>query len=144
MKPINTALHQLALPLILGMAGAINLSCAAQAEHLAVGRHPAPGADAEITLVETDAGDQDVHIQVSHLPPPERIDTSFTHYLIWFAPEGRTRRLVGTLDYDRGTRRGEFVTRSAFDRFEVLMTAEREEEPREPSDAVIFRRGVVN
>lgn len=113
-------------------------ACASGLSVQATGRGPAYGADARIELEEGDAGNHQLAVKIEHLVPPHRIDGKFDQYAVWIDPEHRTPRLVGILDYDEEDRAGKLETLTPYEKFDLLVTAERSGRPSDPHGTVVL------
>ncbi|HEY8429257.1 MAG TPA: anti-sigma factor [Sandaracinaceae bacterium] len=132
---------------ILSLLGALMLaiaSCGGGRSYVATGRGPALSADARIDVVPVSAGNRQVRVHVEHLLPPERLHEDFSTYSVWIVPPGGRPIPVGTLDYDRSSRRGQLVTVTPFERFRVLVTAEPNTRTGFPTGAVVIDQDVAS
>ncbi len=106
------------------------------------GTNRAVGTDAEVTVKDDDAGNHQLSVEVRHLPPPGRIASGHTHFVVWSIPEGGMPQHVGALEYDEDDRVGTLETLTPFEIFQVRITAEKERLPRSPSEHVVVRQSV--
>lgn len=111
-------------------------ACSASTSVRTVGRGRAASADAEIVLESADGGNHRLSVDVSHLPPPERLADRFDRYAVWVRPHGEDLRLAGRLVYDEEARTGFFSTVTPFEDIEVILSAE---SSRDMSDLPIGR-----
>jgi hypothetical protein len=97
------------------------------------------GADGEARWEEIAGGAILVELKMEHLPPPGRIASGLTTYVVWFAPSGSTPSRAGTLEYDEGDRTGRMSATNATKQFQVIVSAERNLQIASPSDYVVAR-----
>ena len=103
------------------------------------GTQLARGADATIDVGGMSGGSRLVELRASHLPPPGRLRDGMQHYALWVRKDGHSN-LLAIMEYDEGSRQGYARGTTAYGSFQVMLTAERNRHPTEPSDAVIFRQ----
>ena len=113
-----------------GCGGAIQLT----------GTQIASGADAELNISDAHGGSRMVELHATHLPPPARLRQGMTVFALWAKTRGQSR-LLGFMEYDEGSREGTARGTTPYPTFQVILTAERNRTPQEPSDAVVFRQG---
>ena len=103
------------------------------------GSQRAVGADATITVGGLAGGSRLVELHAHHLPPPERVQQGTRHYAMWFSKQGRPSALGSIMEYNPGSRYGYARATTGFTgAFRIIVTAERTNQPAEPSDVVIF------
>lgn len=115
--------------------------CGGPSEQTVHGTQLAPGADAHITAdIDSDAVTTRLAVDVAHLSPPERIESGSKHFVVWQRPNSASPwRRVGVLDYDPDTRKGGLAEMTVpHANFELLITAERQSNPRSPSSAAVI------
>ncbi|WP_437563208.1 hypothetical protein [Sorangium sp. So ce542] len=115
--------------------------CGGPSEQTVHGTQLAPGADAHITAdIDSDASTTRLAVDVAHLSPPERIESGGQHFVVWQRPSSESPwRRVGVLDYDPDTRKGRLAEMTVpHANFELLITAERQSNPRSPSTAAVI------
>ena len=127
------------------LAGVVVIAaCGGASEYAVQGMAPAQGADGEITVEATDAGNQTLVVTMNHLMPPDRLGNGLTSYVVWIIPEGRDAELAGILAYDPEERTGQLMTTTPYPRFQVLVTAEAERRPHSPGEIIVVRRSVTS
>lgn len=124
-----------ALALLLG-------ACGGGTQYLIEGGGVAAGADTYIDVAPREDGSQQVHVEVRHLPPPERLGLDLATYAVWIAPSGASPRRAGRLTYDRDTRAGVLTLVTRHRRFRLLVTAEPWPVLESPSPVVVVDQDV--
>jgi hypothetical protein len=103
------------------------------------GNQRAIGADGEARWEEIAGGAILVELEMEHLPPPSRLGSGLTTYVVWFAPTGSQPSRAGTLEYDEDDRTGRMSATNATKQFQVIVSAERNLEAVSPGDYTIAR-----
>jgi hypothetical protein len=116
--------------------------CASRYEAFGLAPHTAAKADIEVRVNWTE--NREVKLRVEHLPPPRKVDLSYSVYAVWFAVPGHPVVKAGVLDYDMDERRGDLVATSPHHKFEVLVSLEKDASVDAPSDAIVLRQVVAN
>ena len=102
-----------------------------------------PEAAGVIDIKQTSNANEKLTVKVEHLPPPASLAPDLRTFVVWIDPgRGRAPMPVGQILIDEKHRSGEVVTVTAFERFEVLITAESVATPTRPSQHVILQGGV--
>ena len=117
-------------------------SCGGPMKYQLEGISPAEGADGQVEIEKTEAGNHRVSVEVMHLLPPKRIEAKLATYCVWFAPVGKEVRLAGILAYDNDKRKGSFETSTPYGNFDLIVTAEQVETPTFPSSVVVMKQRV--
>jgi hypothetical protein len=110
----------------------------------ATGEHPARGANADVRVARTPAGNRMVNLDVRWLPPPDRIDPTANAYGVWIVPELGQPIPAGLLEYDQGDRSGNLAIVTPFDRFRIIITPQNREQLQRPGDVVVIQQEVVS
>lgn len=103
----------------------------------------APGADAKIVAdVANDQGQTSLQIEVTNLPPPERVNQNAKVFVAWYRKGPSTIwSRIGGLKYDEGDREGSLSGSVPETAFDLTVSAEASEAPASPSaDVVIAQR----
>jgi hypothetical protein len=99
-----------------------------------------PGADADI---EADVNEQQrqtqLTVEITNLPPPDRVEPSSQHYVAWYrpGPDALWTR-VAVLAYEPDTRQGRLQSSVPELRFVLQITAEPSVDGASPSPNVVF------
>ena len=129
------------LILALGAGGCATVRSAMGTDGQRISLRPSestPGAQGHVKVVETDDKNNELAIEVSHLPPANRLDPQKSKYMVWIDPgDGRTIPL-GQLELDKN-QSAEATLTTPFETFELIVTAEPPGAPDQPSDAVVLR-----
>ncbi len=101
-----------------------------------------PGARGTVEVKpEKDSNNSKVTIKVEHLPRPSLLSPQAERYVVWVQPEGQEAQNEGTLNVDNNQKGNmEFTTTAT--RFVVLVTAENEPNPQQPSNRVVLRSDI--
>ncbi len=95
-------------------------------------------ADIVVKVNKTELRELTMHFE--HLAPPRRIDPSFRAYVVWIVVPGHAAAKVGVLDYDEDRREADILATSAYPKFEVLVTLERDLSVATPGSQVVLRK----
>jgi hypothetical protein len=136
MKKLATLIFACAL------AGATLVGCGGALEHAVVGQHEAASADGIVRVEETGAGNRLVTIHLDNLPPPERVATGASAYVVWFVGANAAPIKAANLAYDSDARVGDAMATTTLATFELRVTAERTGEVTTPSDKVALSHRV--
>ncbi len=105
--------------------------------------HFAAHAHARIVVAHTESGDCRVRLSVGRLPPPERLGLDLSNYTVWIVPRGARPIAAGRLRYDRRRGHGDFVVRTRYERFRLMVTAEPGLRSGRPSPVIVVDRTVA-
>jgi hypothetical protein len=108
------------------------------------GSSRAPGADAKI-IAEVNKGQSNTKLEIiaENLPPPDRLQPGTTAFVVWQRKNDTAGwQRVGTLNYDKGKRRGTLEATAPETKFELVITAEVNATPASPSSNVMFSQVV--
>jgi hypothetical protein len=100
-----------------------------------------PAAKGKVKVEPQKDGNNVVKLEIEHLAPPYHADPQATYYVVWLKPQGAPPQNVGVLKVD-GDQKGKFETRTAFEKFDVLVTAERMPNATQPSPHQMVRASV--
>jgi hypothetical protein len=96
----------------------------------------------QLSVESTRSGQRVLVVQLTELPPPERIASGLTEFVVWIE-DGRGRRVkAGTLRYDRARHAGNLLATTDLSAFTVQITGERSEDVSAPSDVLVAERRV--
>jgi hypothetical protein len=103
-----------------------------------------PGAELHIVAeVKRDQFRTRLLFRAENLSPPERILDGGQAYVLWARRNSETPwTRLGALEYQPGSRQGSLETTYKDVRFEVVLTAERGDQPPSPSADVMFAQRV--
>lgn len=97
-----------------------------------------PASTGEVKLKEKESNNE-LEIQVKHLPPPNYIDSYLSTYVVWLRPNAQESwNNIGQIDIDSDSRDGVLETTTSFTTFEVLVTAENDSTVTSPSEHVML------
>ncbi|AKF02981.1 hypothetical protein [Sandaracinus amylolyticus] len=117
------------------------IACGGSGTYEARGTATSPASAARISVGKAE-GANAVDVDVRHLALPEHVGDGYSQYAVWIVPEGRLPILAGTLDLDRDSQRGVLRATTPYDRFEVLVTAERDDLARGPTGPIVLHRSI--
>ncbi len=103
----------------------------------------APGADAKIVAdTASNQGQTQLDIDVSNLPPPDRVSPNAKAYVAWYRKgSDAIWSRIGGLQYDEGDREGTLKGSVPEIAFDLAISAEPSEAPASPSaDVVVSQR----
>jgi len=103
------------------------------------GTDRAPGVDAEIRVQPLDSGNFRVNIDAENMPPPSRLASDATTYVVWVTSQSEGAQRLGYLPLG-DSRDAEMYGTTVDPSFEVLVTAESQENPPSPSEHVVVRQ----
>src|SRR5688572_14318031 len=104
----------------------------------------APGADASIeALVNEDQNQTQLDVEITNLPPPDRVEASSQHYVAWYRRDSNvTWTRVAALAYEPDSREAKLVGSVPEKRFELTITAEPDAAAVSPSPSVVFAQAI--
>ena len=120
-------------------------ACGGPLRYAPHGTQKAPDADAEIVAeVNADSGFTRVNVKVEHLAPPARLVAGGTTYVVWARQnDGAPWQRIGALAYDEGKRRGDLMEATVpLTGFDLIISAEKESAPANPSEDVVVAQDV--
>jgi hypothetical protein len=131
------------LALVGVLSGATACVQAAQSYPLRSALDQAASATGTLSVERVEGGQRLVVVQLSELPPPERIGPGLTQFVVWLAaPSGKAEK-AGALAYDREHQSGSLFATTSLGTFTVKVTGERELDARTPSEVLLAERKVV-
>ena len=96
-----------------------------------------------LSVERVEGGQHLVVVQLSELPPPERIGPGLKEFVVWLsAPSGKPEN-AGALEYDRAHQSGSLLATTNLGTFTVTVTGERDPGARAPSGVLLAERKVV-
>jgi hypothetical protein len=103
-------------------------------------------AEASVTgsmsVERVEGGQRLVVVQLSELPPPERVGPGLKEFVVWLsAPSGKAQR-AGALAYDRAHQSGSLFATTNLVNFTLQVTGERDLAASAPSDVLLAERKV--
>jgi hypothetical protein len=119
-------------------------ACGGPLRYAPRGTAKAPDADATIEAhVNIAGGLTKLIIQTNHLAPPDRLFAGADSYVVWVRQEdGIPWQRVGALKYDAEKRSGELEASVPYTEFQLIITAEKESAPAEPSENVAIAQDI--
>lgn len=107
-----------------------------------VGTSRDPGAEGTVQVERIEGGNRLVTVSLNHMTPPDRLGSGLTTYVLWFRdPRGQSTK-ASVLQYDTGDRSARATATTTLERFQLVVTAERNRNAVEPSENVIFNQRV--
>jgi hypothetical protein len=100
-----------------------------------------PAAEGKVQVAAGKNGNHDVKVEVEHLAPPGRVTDGASAYVVWIKPVDGAPQNVGELKVNQGLE-GELKTKTEYEKFEVLITAERSPAAMAPTGATVMRTQV--
>jgi hypothetical protein len=82
-----------------------------------------PAAAGKVEVATEKDGNHSVKVEVKHMALPARAFEGTEAYVVWFKAENGSFQNVGTLAVDKDLN-GKLTTKTPFNRFDVLVTAE--------------------
>lgn len=125
------------LRLISAAALALLLGCNRPADYALVGSAYVPSTQGDIEVEKIDKGEILINITLDQLPPPGQVEPGLTYYVVWFTSVGEPPVRQRALDYDAEAKVGRASIPTSLREFEVQVTAEAEEAPRQPSSLLV-------
>ena len=116
--------------------------CGGPSEYAVTGTERAAGADGTVMVERIEGGNYLVTLDLEHLPPPDRLGSGLTTYVVWFVPENAQATMAGRLEYDADERTGQMRATTPLTNFDVTITAERADAVGSPGEVVVMRRRV--
>ncbi len=144
MRPIPRTLGGPAVRILLALAAlALFLlpACGGARNFDVRGSQRDPGADARLSVERVDGG-QLITITAQNLAPPERLGSGFTRYVVWVRAGSAAPQMEAVLSYDPGSRTARASGITPHERFTVVVSAERAEQPGSPSEYIVFTQNV--
>ncbi len=117
-------------------------ACGGSSEYVFVGGARAVGMDGVAQVETIEGGNQLVSLRLQHLPPPDRLGSGLTAYVVWFRTADQSPTRAGVLEYDTETREGVLTATTPLTQFSILVTAEEQGDVPAPSDIVVAERAV--
>jgi hypothetical protein len=93
----------------------------------------APAATGKVQVATEKDGNHEVKVEVKRLAPPDRMFEGTSAYVVWLKADKGTYQNIGTLSIDKDMS-GKLTTKTPFDSFDVLVTAESDASALRPSD----------
>jgi hypothetical protein len=101
----------------------------------------APTASGKVQVATEKSGNHEVKVEVKHMAPPARIFEGTSSYVVWLKAEKGSYQNIGTLAIDKDMN-GKLTTKTPFDSFDVLVTAESDAAALTPSDNKVMNAKV--
>lgn len=116
------------------------VACGGPLEYRVPSSALAPGADAHIVAdVREKEKQTQLNVEVTNLPPPDRLDQSGKHYVAWYRRDsGEVWSRIAVLAYEADAREATLVSAVPETAFEFEITAEPEPDAVSPSPTVVF------
>jgi hypothetical protein len=99
------------------------------------------GARGQIEVRKDNLGNSVVEVDVEKLTLPEELDNS-SYYVIWAKDSNGNYENIGVLEIDDNLE-GELVSTTTYDQFQVIITAEKDQDPGSPSSQEILKTEMV-
>ncbi len=98
-----------------------------------------PGAQGVAKLGHDDNGNTLITVDARHLAPPSHLTPPKNYYVVWIQPRDQQPQIAGIMTVDPKKEEASFRTPTAFKNFDVLVTAEDNPRPDQPSDVQILK-----
>jgi len=102
-----------------------------------------PAAKGQVSIDRKDrdpTGNNEIALEVEHLPPPSELGDEFTTFVVWITPEGAEEPLnIGELQYDPEDRNGTLDIVTPYRDFDITVTAEHAAAPLEQGEVVVVQ-----
>lgn len=102
-----------------------------------------PGVIGSLSVERTEGGQRLVVLELSQLPPPERIAPGLKQFVVWLEDPWGKEIKAGMLRYDRERRSGNLLATTDLTAFTVRVTGERDNHAVTPSGVLLAERRVV-
>jgi hypothetical protein len=100
------------------------------------------GVTGSFSVERVEGGQRLVVVQLSELPPPERIGPGLKEFVVWLSsPSGKAER-AGALSYDRAHQSGSLFATTNLATFTLQVTGERDLAASAPSEVLLAERKV--
>lgn len=101
----------------------------------------APTASGKVEVATEKNGNHQVKVEVKRMAPPAKIFDGTSIYVVWLKAENGSYQNIGTLAIDKDLN-GKLTTKTPFDNFDVLVTAEADALALTPSDNKVMNTKV--
>jgi hypothetical protein len=129
--------------IFLGLAALGWAGCMQATQTYPLVAHAQTGLVGSLSVERIEGGQRLVVVELSQLPPPERIAPGLKEFAVWLeGPEG-TKIKAGMLRYDRERRSGNLLATTDLTAFTVRVTGERDIHAVTPSGVLLAERRVV-
>jgi hypothetical protein len=119
-------------------------ACGGPLKYKIKGTAKSPELDADIVAnVADEQGLTMVQISAQHLAPPDRFANGGSHFVAWAKRSDGGYGRIGALKYDKDKRTGMIEATSPDTSFVLLITAETQVAPKEPSANVVLEQKVA-
>lgn len=106
------------------------------------GKLPEASVTGSLSVERVEGGQRLVVVQLSELPPPERIGPGLKEFVVWLSsPSGKAER-AGALSYDRAHKSGSLFATTSLPSFTIQVTGERDASASAPSDVLLAEHRV--
>ena len=95
-----------------------------------------------LSVERVEGGEQLVVVQLSDLPPPERLGVGLREFVVWLRDPTGLDVKAGTLRYDRAHQSGNLMATTHLRAFTVQITGERDAGVNAPSSVLLAERKV--
>jgi hypothetical protein len=132
-----------ALLAALALASTLTGGCVQAAQSYALrSKLPEASVTGSLSVERVEGGQRLVVLQLSELPPPERIGPGLKEFVVWLsAPSGKAQR-AGALSYDRAHQSGSLFATTNLAAFTVQVTGERDPAASAPSNVLLTEHKV--
>lgn len=128
--------------LFFATAALLTLTACGPQSYTLRGTPKAAGADGELAIKKTDAGNYMLEAAVEHLPPPSRVEAGKKVFLGWLIAEEKPALKLGKLAYDGDDREGKLAATTIEKSFVFRLTAEESTGVEQPGGTVVFEQSV--
>ena len=101
----------------------------------------APTASGKVEVATEKNGNHQVKVEVKRMAPPAKIFDGTSAYVVWLKAQNGSYQNIGTLAIDKDLN-GKLTTKTPFDTFDVLVTAEADALALTPSDNKVMNTRV--
>jgi hypothetical protein len=99
----------------------------------------APAAQGKVTTSTDRNGNTKIEVSVKHMAPPESLTPSRHSYVVWLAPRGQQPQVMGVLRINGDTLEGSVEGTTTEKVFDVVVTAEENQNPTSPLGTEILK-----
>lgn len=101
-----------------------------------------PLLNGSLSVERIEGGEQLLVLQLTDLPPPERVGMGLREFVVWLRDPGGREVKAGALRYDRAHQSGNLMATTQLRAFTVQITGERDASVNAPSSVLLAERKV--